>query len=380
MKYKILFIATVDSHIYYFHIPFMKLLKEMGYDVEVAAGASGFKEKIVKEGFKIYSLPFSRNPLSFNNIRAFFILLILMKKQKYVMVHTHTPVASFVGRVAAKIAGVPHVVYTAHGFHFHEYGNKLTNFFYYHLEKFAGRFTDVLITINEDDYKIAKEKNIIANGRVVYIKGVGVDVEKLNPEDFSSDLNMEYRKRLGLDENDFLVIAVAELIKRKNLKDIILAIKSVNNRGYRARLLIAGDGVMEQKLRDFVSANDLQNKVFFLKRRSDVPELLYCSDVLAMTSLHEGLPRSVMEAMAMEKPVVAYNIRGVRDLVVDEETGFLVKFGDVSALAEKIIFLINHPDFAKEMGKKGRKRIEENFSLDIILKQMEALYKEILEE
>jgi glycosyltransferase involved in cell wall biosynthesis len=274
---------------------------------------------------------------------------------------------------------VPHIVYTVHGFHFHEYGNKLTNFFYYHLEKFAGRFTDILITINEDDYKIAKEKNIVPNGRVVYIKGVGVDVEKLNPANFSSDLTMEYKKKLGLDKNDFLVIAVAELIKRKNLENIISAIKLVSDRGYCVRLLIAGDGVMEQQLRDFALANNLQNKVFFLGRRSDVPELLYCSDVLAMTSLHEGLPVAVMEAMAMEKPVVAYNIRGVRDLVVDGETGFLVKFGDVSALAEKIIFLISHPDFAKEMGKKGRKRIEENFSLDIRLKQMEALYKEILE-
>jgi len=175
-----------------------------------------------------------------------------------------------------------------------------------------------------------------------------------------------------------LVIAVAELIKRKNLKDIILAIKLVNDRKYLAKLLIAGDGIMEQQLKNFVLENNLKNSVFFLGRRSDVPELLCISDVLAITSLHEGLPRAVMEAMAMEKPVVAYNIRGVRDLVVDGETGFLVKFGDINALADKIIFLMEHPNIAKAMGKEGRKRIEENFSLDIILKEMKELYNDIL--
>jgi len=376
---KILFLATVDSHIYYFHIPFMKLLRDMGYDVEVAAGPSEFKEKIEEEGFKVYPLPFSRNPLSFSNVKVFFVLLNLMKQQKYVMVHTHTPVASFVGRIAAKIAGVPHIVYTAHGFHFHEYGSEFRNFIYYRLERFAGRFTDVLITINEDDYKIAKERNIIPNGRVVYIKGVGVDTEKLNPQKFSFALKMEYRSKLGLNRSDFLVIVVAELIKRKNLNDIIMAIKLAKERKYPIRLLIAGDGVMEQQLKDLVFANDLDNDVFFLGRRSDVPELLYISDVLVMTSLHEGLPRAVMEAMAMEKPVVAYNIRGVRELVVDGETGFLVKFGDVGGLADKIIFLMDHPDIAKEMGVNGREKIEHDFSLEIILKKMKNIYKEFLE-
>jgi hypothetical protein len=124
---KVLFLATVDSHIYYFQIPFMKILKDMGYEVEVAASNVGFTEKIEKEGFKVYNIPFSRNPLSPSNFKAFFSLLRLMRKNKYVMLHTHTPVASFIGRVAGRTAGVPHIVYTAHGFHFHEYGNPLIN-------------------------------------------------------------------------------------------------------------------------------------------------------------------------------------------------------------------------------------------------------------
>ncbi|MGC8758161.1 MAG: glycosyltransferase, partial [Caldisericaceae bacterium] len=164
---RILFLATVDSHIYYFHMPFMKLLKNMGYKVEVAASNVGFTDKILQEGFKVYNLPFSRNPLSPSNFKAFFFLLRLMKENKYVMLHTHTPVASFLGRIAGRLVGIPHIVYTAHGFHFHEYGNPLKNFIYYRLEKFAGKFTDVLITINVDDYKVATEKKLIPHGKVV---------------------------------------------------------------------------------------------------------------------------------------------------------------------------------------------------------------------
>ena len=378
MSKSVLFLATVDSHIYYFHIPFMKLLKNMGYEVEVAAAPVGFKEKIEKEGFKVYPIPFSRNPLSFQNLRAFFMILHLMKKRKYIMVHTHTPVASFLGRIAAKIAGVPHIVYTVHGFHFHEYGNPLKNFIYYRLEKFAGKFTDVLITINTDDYKIAKEKNIIPNGKVVYIKGVGVDLERFNPQGLNRSANANLSKDFKTN-NDFLIIVIAELIKRKNIIDILKAAKIVAIHDRDFKLLIVGDGPLKLELMQFAKSEKLINeKTLFLGRRSDIPELLSISDLLVMTSYHEGLPRAIMEAMAMEKPVVAYDIRGIRDLVIDGKTGFLVPFRDIKSLAEKILFLHERPDICKEMGKRGRERIEKEFSLKVIMRQMEELYTEIL--
>jgi len=373
----ILFLATVDSHIYYFHIPFMKLLRDMGYEVEVACSNVGFTEKIEQEGFKVYNIPFSRNPVSPLNVKSFFMLLNLMKKRKYIMLHTHTPVASFLGRIAARIAGIPHIVYTVHGFHFHEYGSRIKNFIYYHLEKFAGRFTDVLITINTDDYKIAEEKNMIPNGKVVYIKGVGVDIHKFSSQQMSSNIRKKYRDALRLDKKDFTVITVAELIKRKNIYDIIAAIASLSD---KIRLIIVGNGTLWKELKDYVKNEGLPKKVLFLGRRTDIPELLYISDLFVMTSLHEGLPKAMMEAMAMAKPVVAYNIRGVRDLVVDGKTGFLVPFRDVKRLAEKILFLYEHPDICKEMGKNGRKRIEKEFSLNVIIDQMKRLYTEILED
>jgi glycosyltransferase involved in cell wall biosynthesis len=376
---KILFLATVDVTIYAFLIPHMKLLKDIGYEVEVAASNVGFTERIEREGFKVYNLLFSRNPLNISNLKASVRLYRIMKENKYIMLHTHTPVASFLGRIVAKIAGVPHIVYTAHGFHFHEYGNKIRNFIYYRLEKVAGRFTDVLITTNKDDYKIAKEKNIVPNGKVVYIKGVGVDLERFNPQGLNRIANINLSKDFKTN-NDFLIIVIAELIKRKNIIDILKAAKIVAIHDRAFKLLIVGDGPLKVELMQFAkSEKSINERTLFLVRRSDIPELLSISNLFVMTSYHEGLPRAMMEAMAMEKPIVAYDIRGVRDLVEDGLNGFLVPFGDVNALAEKVLYLMEHPEVARAMGKKGRERVEKEFNLNVILPQMEKLYRDILE-
>ncbi len=376
IKGKVLFVATVSSHIYYFHMPFMKIVRDMGYVVEVAAKDKGFAENIEKEGFKFYNIPFSRNPLSFFNVKGFFLLIKLLKDNKYTMIHIHTPVASFVGRFAGRIAKVPHLVYTAHGFHFHEYGNKFKNFAYFKLEKLAGMFSDVLITINKDDYEIAKKKNLTPNGKVVYIKGVGVDTSYFNPARFTLEEAEKYRKVFELITENFVMISVAELIKRKNIEDIITSVGMLVKT--KAKLLVVGDGILRKELTNFAKEKGLNESILFLGRRNDVPNLLQISDVLVFTSHHEGLPKAVMEAMAMEKPVVAYNIRGVRDLVVDGETGFLVPYRNVQQLAEKVLYLMNNPEIARKMGRKGRERIEKEFSIEKIKAEMSNLYREIL--
>jgi glycosyltransferase involved in cell wall biosynthesis len=376
---KVLFLATVDSHICYFHIPFMKLLRGMGYEVEVAASNVGFTERIEKEGFKVNTIPFSRNPLSFSNVKSFFMLYHLIKKEKYIMIHTHTPVASFVGRIAAKLAGVPHIVYTAHGFHFHEHGSKLKNFVYYRLEKFAGRFTDVLITINKDDFEIVKAKSIVPKGKVFYIKGVGVDTKKLNPKNVSESDKKEIKEKFSLSAETHVIVSVGRLEREKHFEHLIEALRIVKEKEVRFKFFIAGNGPLSSSLLKVAKSFGLEEELVLLGHIDEISNLLSLSDVYVTASLREGLPVSVMEAMAMEKPVVAYNIRGVRDLVEDGVNGFLVPFGDVNGLAEKILYLMKHPEVAEEMGKKGREKVEREFSLNIILPQMEKLYREILE-
>ncbi len=237
-------------------------------------------------------------------------------------------------------------------------------------------FSDVLITINKDDYEIAKKKNLTPNGKVVYIKGVGVDTSYFNPARFTLEEAEKYRKVFELITENFVMISVAELIKRKNIEDIITSVGMLVKT--KAKLLVVGDGILRKELTNFAKEKGLNESILFLGRRNDVPNLLQISDVLVFTSHHEGLPKAVMEAMAMEKPVVAYNIRGVRDLVVDGETGFLVPYRNVQQLAEKVLYLMNNPEIARKMGRKGRERIEKEFSIEKIKAEMSNLYREIL--
>jgi glycosyltransferase involved in cell wall biosynthesis len=290
------------------------------------------------------------------------------------MLHTHTPVASFIGRVAGRIAGVPHIVYTAHGFHFHEYGNLLTNFIYFGLEKFAGKFTDVLITINSDDYKVAVDKKIVPHRKVVYIKGVGVDTKRFNSQRVSTE-----GVSLSLSEfSGSIFISVGRLEREKHFEHLLKSFSLVKHKRSDFKFFIVGDGPKKDYLKKLSIELNLQNQVQFLGYIKEVEKFLKISHIFVFASSREGLPVSLMEAMVMEKPVVAYNIRGVRDLVENGINGFLVPFGDVEAFTEKIIYLIEHREVAKEMGKRGREKIVKEFSLNVILPQMKELYESIL--
>jgi glycosyltransferase involved in cell wall biosynthesis len=375
-KGKVLFLTTIDVTIYAFLIPHMKLLKDMGYEVEAACSNVGFTKRIEEKGFKVYNLPFSRNPFDISNIKAVLGLYQIMKANNYVMLHTHTPVASFIGRIVGKIVSIPHIVYTAHGFHFHEYGNPLTNFIYFRLEKFAVKFTDVLITINTDDYKVAVEKKIIPHGKVAYIKGVGVDTEKFNPEKVLLDGLESYLSNFS----GTTFISVGRLDTEKHFDHLLNAFSLVKQKRSDFRFLIVGDGPEKDYLEKLSIELNLRNETEFMGYVKGVERFLKISNIFVFASSREGLPVSLMEAMAMEKPVVAYNIRGVRDLVEDGVNGFLVPFGDIEAFADKIIYLMDNPEVAKEMGKRGREKILKEFSLDKVIKDMKKLYKEILED
>ena len=372
MGEKILFLATVDDHIYSFHIPFMKLLKDMGFEVEVFCRDTGFAGKIRKEKFVVYNVPFARNPLSISNLKAFVILLNLLKSKNYRMIHTHTPVAGFLGRLAGRMAGVPCIIYTAHGFHFHEYGNKLRNFLYFRLEKLAGKLTDVLVTINKDDYKIAVSKSLLSCGKVVYLPGVGVDTGFFSPSRIDSENTKEMKDSVPC------LISIGRLEREKHYEQILSALKLVKDRKIKFKCLFVGSGKLQKALVRKSKTLGLRDNVVFTGYLEDVRPALAKASIYISASSREGLPVSVMEAMAMQKPVVAYNIRGVRDLVVDGKTGFLVPFGDVQGLAEKVCFLIQNPEVAREMGRKGRERVLKEFDLKIVMESMRKLYEEAL--
>ena len=367
---KALFLATVDSHIYYFHLPFMKLLRLKGYEVEVAASPIyGFKERIEREGFTFHPISFSRNPLHPTNTIAFFQLFRLLKKNKYQLVHTHTPVASFLGRFAAKLAGVPAVLYTAHGFHFFDGAPRKNWMLYYTAEKIVAKWTDALLVMNQEDFENGKKLGFIPGESLFFVHGVGVDIKRYSQAQEGKDIRVE----LGIHNDAVVMTCVAEFIPRKNHEFLLNAWENIVKIDKHLHLLLVGDGTLLKNYqnRDFLN-------VHFLGKRLDVPEILKASDIITLTSIHEGLPRCIMEAMAAGKPVVATDIRGSRDLVKDGVNGFLVKLGDVQGLVDSILKLANDEGLRDRMGKKGRELIED-YSLENVLEEMAEIYDKFLE-
>jgi glycosyltransferase involved in cell wall biosynthesis len=369
----VLFLATFDSHIYYFHIPFMKLIRLKGYEVQAAASPlHGFRKKIEKKGFVFFPISFSRNPLHPKNVIAFFQLYRLMKKNKYQLIHTHTPVASFLGRFAAKLAGVPSVLYTAHGFHFFNGAPKKNWLFYYTAERLSARYTDALLVMNQEDFENGKKLGFVPGESLFLVHGVGVDIKKFA----QVQEGKEIREELSISNDAVVVTCIAEFNQNKNHDFLLDAWYEISKRKKNIKLILVGDGDLAKEMREKVKYNK-ESSVFFLGKREDVPRILKESDINVLVSKREGLPRCIMEAMAAGKPVVATDIRGNRDLIHDGVNGYLVKLDDIEGLINSIIKLANDEVLRKRMGEKGQEIIEA-YSLENVLVEMEEIYDKFL--
>jgi len=368
-----LLLATVDEMIWHFNIPFLQLLRELGAEVECAGRPTYSFHRYLKEnGILFHPIPFSRNPLAPSNILAGFRLLQLIRSRGYSLIHTHGPTASFVGRIVGKLAGVKAVIYTAHGFHFHRYGNPFQNLIFYEVERFLSRFSDGIITINEEDFQIARRKFPFPD-KIMLVRGVGIDAERFSPEEVRVDL-AELREKIGLRTRYCLGI-VAEWIKRKRIQDVIRVLYLLVRRGYDVSGLIVGYGPLKEALRKEAEELGIGDRVIILDYQIDPRPYYLLMDVFMLPSRQEGLPKVVMEAMAMERPVVAYDIRGMSDLVEDGKTGFICPFKDVRRLSEKVELLLREPEKREEMGEAGRRRLlEGGFCIEDVKRQMKEIY------
>jgi len=367
---KVLFVATVESHLLNFHIPFMKLLQEKGYEVHVATRLGNRQQEFDEIGIIKHNVDFSRSPYSPKVFKSLQQMEKLLEEIRFSLVHVHTPVAAFVTRLACQRTNTHPVLYTAHGFHFYK-GAPLKNWLlYYNMEKLAAHWTDGLITINEEDYKAAQKFKLRKNGKVFFVTGVGVDIANLEQRIASIDRS-EKRKELGISEQSTVLITVAELIPRKNHIQVLKALSKLNKTNFH--YLIVGNGESEQQLEKAVNELMLQDKVSFLGFRRDVPELMASSDIFILTSRHEGLTRAIMEAMAVGLPIIATDVRGNRDLVKSGENGYLVSLDDAEQTAIAIERLINSRNLRCSMGEKSKELVKQ-YDLKNIIPQMEEIY------
>lgn len=369
---KILFTATVDSHIKHFHLPYLKWFKEQGFEVHVASRGS---ENIPYADFK-WNIPFSRSPFNKDNIKAYSKLKKIIDTYNYRLIHCHTPVGGVLTRLAARRARKKgtKVIYTAHGFHFYK-GAPLKNWLlYYPVEKWLARYTDCLITINEEDYALAKNEKFKA-GRIEKVNGVGVDLSKFAPQE--EDVKRKLRLEYGFNIEDFVLIFVGELSYRKHQDLLIDAVALLKERIPNIKLLLVGKGEMEYLYKKKVEKLGLKNEVEFLGYRNDVPNLMAIADVVLSSARHEGLPVNVMEAMATGLPLVVTDCRGNRDLVQNGENGFVVGIDDAEGMAERIEYIYKNKKIREKAREYNLENIK-NYSLDVVRIKMSEIYKEML--
>ena len=319
MNNRVLMVASVPSMIGQFNMDNIQILLGMGYKVDVACDFSdmsvwpkakvmSLKKQMEESGVLCLQVDFSRSPLSIKrHLNAYKKIVRLLKENDYEFIHTHTPIASAIARLAAKKTHTK-VIYTAHGFHFY-HGAPLKNWvLFYPIEKHLSRYTDILITINKEDYNRAKEK--FKSSQIFYVPGIGVDIEKIN----MCCVDIEHKRtELGLKENDIMLLSVGELSERKNHEAVIRALNVLNND--KIKYFIVGKGQLKEYLENLISDMNLQNQVTLLGFRTDVLELCKSADIFIFPSLQEGLPVALMEAMACKTIVLCSAIRGNTDLI-----------------------------------------------------------------
>jgi len=313
---KVLFVASVIGHIKAFHLPYLEMFKQKGYEVHVAAYSDNDEENIPYCD-KFYNIKFNRSPFRLATIYAYKQLKRIVKTDQYDIIHCHTPVASVLTRFAARNCKNTTLIYTAHGFHFFKGAPLINWMLYYPVERYCARYTDKLITINKEDYDRAKELTLRKSGESYYIPGVGLDLEKINAINIDREAK---RKELGIPINAFLIVSVGELNKNKNHKVIIEALFNINNP--QIHYVICGQGVLKDYLKDLIKKHGLENQVHLLGYRKDIIEINKCADLFAFPSRREGLGLAALEAMACGLPIVTSNVHGIIDYSQDGITGY----------------------------------------------------------
>jgi glycosyltransferase involved in cell wall biosynthesis len=367
---KVLVIATTDDMIGNFMIPHILHMQSLGATVEVACRCSSYHTENIKQqtGCVVHDVTLTRNPFNFKTLKGYKQLKAIAKQNKYDLVNCLQPVGGAMGRLIARKYKIP-CLYTAHGFHFYKGCPIQNKLIYKTIEKVLAKHTTCLVTMNQEDYESAVKMKA---KKVFKINGIGVDFSKYKKDpDFDV---AEFRKSLGLNENDFVVASVGELNKNKNTLRLIDAMKNVKNPN--VKYLICGDGVLREEYQSKIKENNLQDRCLFLGYRKDIQKILNVIDCYVMPSYREGLSKAMMEAMNYSLPIIASNIRGNKDLVGDNEGGILVNPKSTEEFTKAIEDLSCNPNQAKIYGERNREFVQ-NFSIEKVISQMKEIYEEI---
>ena len=370
---KVLLTATVQSHIAQFHRPLAEVLHEHGYAVHVAARNNLGEKNGLKLDFadKVFDVPFSRSPKSPDNVKAYFQLKKILAADTYEVVHCNTPMGGIVTRLAAVKARKQgtRVFYTAHGFHFYKGASKKNWLVFYPVEKIMAGFCDTLITITKEDRRLAGQK---FHTNVEHIHGVGVYTERYHAVSDAEKLQM--RSKEGLKDSDFVILCTGELNQNKNQKALIKAAAELKESIPGLKILLAGNGPLEQELRMQIRELGVEDEVRLLGYRTDLEKVTPAADLVVSCSYREGLPLNILEAMLCRKPVVASVNRGHRELVRTGYNGYLVPPDSPAKYAEAIKKIYSSRKLAEQLGENGF-RMAQPYTAASVKKELSRIYQ-----
>lgn len=358
------------------------LLDQRRFAVEVLSGPqTGSEGSLIEEtrerGIPLTILPnLVRQVSPINDLLALWKLTRLMRQRRFQIVHTHSSKAGILGRLAARLAGVPVIVHTVHGWSFHDYMSPFVRSTYITLERWMATFSDALIVVTNKDIEKGLRHNIGRANQYRLIRSA-VPLDEFDP---SAGERSAARKEFGIPDDAIVVGTIGRFSEQKNPFDWARVAARVSRVQPGVWFLLVGDGPLRSDLEELLRKEGIADKTVLAGLRRDVPRMISGIDIFLLTSLWEGLPRVIPQAMAMGIPVIANQVDGIAEAIQDEVTGYLCPPGDLDRMAERCVRLINQPDLRREMGLIGRSYATQEFDLQRMIEQIEALYFELAEE
>jgi glycosyltransferase involved in cell wall biosynthesis len=380
---RVLMFASVASMIDQFNMDNIRILQELGYKVDVACNfeygntitdetIENLKKTLTVQNIECFHISVPRGYKSIKDaFNAYKQLRELVEKNKYDLVHCHSPIGGVIARLACRKKrkyGLK-LIYTAHGFHFFK-GGPLKNWIFYPIEKLFAYYTDVLVTINQEDYNLAKKSFKVK--KIEYIPGVGVDTKSFQSVVSDKDL---IRKNIGVPQDAIMFFSVGELCRRKNHETAIRALGKATNKNLY--YVICGKGQLEQYLKNLCKDLGVEDRVFLLGYRGDIPKFCNASDIYLFPSLREGLGLAAIEGMSAGLPLISANINGIKDYTEDGKTGYCIRPFDVDGFARAMDKLAADDDLRKKIGKHNQ-YVVKKFDIKNVSRIMCEIYKTTL--
>jgi glycosyltransferase involved in cell wall biosynthesis len=382
---KIAHVTTVGISLYGLLLNQMRSLREEGYEVVGISSPSRFAAALETAGVRHIAVPISRNITPVADLISLWRLWRVMRRERFAIVHTHTPKAGLLGQLAARLAGVPLVVNTIHGFYLHSGMNPVARRIYLLLEKLAAACSDRILSQNAEDIEIAVRERVCRREKFKFL-GNGIDLTQFDPDAINTEKVEGLREELSLKAGIPVVGFVGRLAaKRKGFADFLAAAQLISARIPDCRFLVVGEsdrGKADAMEPSAAGIHGIADHCVFVGQRdgSELPLFYKLMDVLVLPSIFEGLPRVVMEASAMGVPAVVTDVKGNREAVLHGRNGLLVPLGDVPALAGAVVRLLTDKKLATRMGVNGRTMALERFDERATFETVKNEYRRLLSE